>query len=374
MLDMYIILLASALLVLSGFEYKNKLNNRFINIIFSMLCIFFICRYTLGTDLPSYQHYFSDSISGEIIKNDIFKRSPLFIGINLLVAKFNGNYDIFVIVLNLLNTSLIGYTINKNSNNRCFSLFLWITSGVSQIYMMSGLRQGLAMSFFFFGYYNFLEKDDYFKYIICILLGLMCHETALIGALVLVVRLLTNRFELMRNKIVLVVLLMLAIIFSIFAPSILLYLSKYLGHFSEYAQSWELSLSGLILRIVLMLGIGIIYFFVNDEHKRKYTHTIYMYYIMTLIYISLNGMGGGESARICDFYAIVELILVPNMLKDLDFSINKYLKIFLFLTIVGYVLVNYTMCYADIIYVFDHSPLDVTFVTYPYIPVFGYKY
>lgn len=389
---MYVVVLSTLLLILGILDYKNKLDKKVVYITLGIISLLLLFRYDLGTDMFVYVGYFLQSEYTLIFKHIIVDRSPLFVGLIYLARLISNHYEMFLLFLNIFNTVLIIYTIYKNSKNIPLSLFILMAGGISQIYMMSALRQGMAMSIFFFSYFNYLEKDKYGKYLICVILGLMCHEIALLSIVILFIKILVKKFKLFTDKKFIIVIIVLSIILNIFMPGLInIFTTYYKGYFGQYLGSWSISYSSLALRILLCLAITTIYYFVSDDKKELYKQSVYAYFVLTLVYVSFAGLE--VFSRFVDYITVMEIVLIPNMLKDLKTISDKKMKYFLYFVVCGYILVNYVLLYADItffinwigtddmntqIYYFPESYnelswldfYNISFLKYPYISLF----
>lgn len=368
---MYLVVLSTILLILSFLEYKKKLSKKLINIIFVLIGLFLIFRFALGTDMYVYVGYFLQSEYTAFFKHIIVDRSPLFVALLYLARLVSNFYEIFLLLLNIFNCVLILYTIYKNSGNILFSLFILLAGGISQVYMMSALRQGMAMSLFFFSYFNYLEKDKYGKYLICTVLGLMCHEIALLSIVILIIRILIKKFNILTNNKFIIFIIGLAIVSNIFMPTLINLFTDYLysGYFTQYLGSWIINYSSLAFRIILVLAILSIYYFIEDYKKEKYIYSVYTYFFLTLIYISFAGLE--VFSRFIDYITILEIVLIPNMLKDLKKITNKGELFFLGFVISGYILLNYVLLYADISFFINWIGTDDMSTQLYYFPESG---
>lgn len=359
---MYAIFLATTLLAMSFFLNDEKYKKVQIGILL-FFSIFFILRFPIGGDIKVYEHYFE--LVGLNSMN--LTRSPLFYGLMYVINYFDGNYSLFLVSINIINVYLIMYTIYHNSRNIFLSLFILITSGVSQIYMMNGLRQGIAMSVFFFAFFNLLMKRKYFLYILLSLISISFHETGFMCLFVLVIYLMVEKYNFLLSKKMLIIFALLSLAIFFAAPTIIEIIGQHLGHFTMYVDEWNVSIAGVGLRIVLLFSVSSIFFFSN---KKEYTKEVFIYYLVTLLYLSFSGIS--VLSRICDFYAIIEIIVIPNMLLTYQKGLNKETDAIVLCVLMMYTGANYVMLADDINYMTNLLEMNRGIINYPYISILNY--
>lgn len=372
---MYIVIITTILLILSLLEYKHKLDKKYILATFIILDIFLISRYPVGMDVyDMYMNIYLGTNFVNLTGHGYITRSPLYLLIWIINYHFLGNcYNNSLLVLNLINIPLWLYTIHKNSNLKIFSLFIMMASGIAQIYFISAFRQCLAMTFFFFGYFNFLREKKYFKYLIFAILSAMCHEVGYIGLSVLIVELLLNKFDILNDKKVIMGLGLIALLVAIFSSQIIDLIYPYMGHFQLYIYDLNVinrDYLGIALRLILLLGMFILYMFVRDDKKKKYSNTVYFYYLITLVYIAFSWID--SASRFIDYFAIVEVICIPNMIMDMKKVDSKYMKYFIIFVVIGYISVNYVMLVDDINYFCNYVHGAYNFFNYPFYLIYKY--
>lgn len=235
---------------------------------------------------------------------------------------------------------------------------------------MSALRQGMSMSLFFFGYYNYLRNKKYKPYVVFSILSIMCHEVGYLSLVVLIIELLLSKFDVLNNKKIIIALGACALLVSIFSPTIISYIYDYMGHFQAYIVDTTPDYRGLSLRILLLLCVSIIYIYLDEEKRKEYNNQVYFYYLITLVYCAFSWID--SFSRFIDYYAIVELILIPNMIMDIKKPSDNRVFIFMLVIILIYVAINYTMLADDINYLCTHKNYGINFSNYPYYLIFKY--
>lgn len=364
---MYLIIIATIALIFSYIERKNIIEKKWFYIFLGMLALFFIFRYPVGTDITAYSEIFDELDLVNIKANQYYSRSFLFFMIMYMVRYLNGSFTVVLFIINIINMSLVFYTIYKNSKNISGSLFICLASGVLQIYMSSALRQGMAMCFFFFGYYNFLKNKKRVLYLITSILAILCHETGCITLIVFVVDLLLDKLPIMKNKYFIISLLIPTIILSFFSLDICTYITEnYIYSLRFYLNGVKLNIGGIGLRFLLLGIIYSIYLTLNKESREKYNKSIYIYYLITLLYCAFSWVS--SFSRIADFFAIIEIIMIPNMIMELNIQ-DKKIKTLIYLVIILYVTINYAMLIDDLNYtsryykyVFDIASYPLSFI------------
>lgn len=376
---MYVLVLATIALILSILEYQNKIDKKWCYAYLALVSIVLMIRYPMGCDIFNYQNDFNLTDTSNWLPQNYsaVRKSYFYFYIGFFTKLFGGTYTTFLFVLNIIDVSLISYTIYKNSKNICGSTFLFLSTGYTQVYLISGIRQGLAMALFIFGYFNYLKKDKYVGYLIFVLLACLSHGAGLLGIPILIIHLLLNKFEILKNKKIVIGLGLISIICALFPEQLFNLLTTIfsfaLSSYADYISQISVNYVGIALRVVLMAGIYVIYLGVDKDKKQKYTNTIYIYYLFTIAYIAVSFID--SLSRVNDFFAIVEFVTVPNMISEIKIK-DKLLKIFVSLALVGYVSVNYVMLCDDINFhtskINQRFGSDLSLTNYPLYTIFPY--
>ena len=375
---MYVLVIYAILACfLVGITLKEKTNTRRFELILSGIVMFiFLFRFNLGPDYGTY-HFIFESVSNPIV--DMFQAHALrnvgFATLAFLSKSIVHSYPFFMFVCNFISIGLCGYTIYKYSDSILLSTILFIGSGIVMIYLGSGLRQMLAMSLFFFAFYVFFRKKKYFKYELMILLACSFHEASVLGLLFPLIDLLLPHFE-KYKKTYLIGCTILSVGIGIALVHILPIIARFFGNgysaithvFSYFLENPQISIMGLGMEVVFVLMIVGLYYFA-DHLKLDPFVSLEMTITFVLFFVYLMFMRYPIVSRICDFYQIIFLILIPRLWASI---LDKNKKV---LCLLGVLLLNAFLLYSDVNYTIAllNNSYGYTFnlMNFPYTSVFN---
>ena len=190
-----------------------KRNKLVIGIIIFLLFLVSGFKYETGVDWFAYE-YLIDS-SYPIDKAFVNGRWDLvfptldvgYSFLNSLIKSLGGGIQILIFISSLVSIGLLKKNVEKYSPLPIFSLLVYYTFFFF-IFDLSGLRQGLAIQLFFFSL-RYLEKKNFLKYILTILLATSVHWTSI---LLVPMYFILNRKASIRN--VVIVIIISTIVFS----------------------------------------------------------------------------------------------------------------------------------------------------------------
>lgn len=139
---------------------------------------------SVGTDTAGYFQSFAGMISRDfhgIFSYDDFGYERIEKGYKLfiwLLSRFTTNPQILLIATALVSTTSIYYFIKENADNKCLSLFFFVTLGFFQ-FAMTGIRQTLAISITLFGY-KYLRDKKLVKFVLVVLFATFFHKSAIV--------------------------------------------------------------------------------------------------------------------------------------------------------------------------------------------------
>ncbi|NME82450.1 EpsG family protein [Clostridium sp. SM-530-WT-3G] len=164
-------------------------------------------RYGIGTDYNMYKYgyeylYNINKSHYVLMPSELGYRLILEIVYNLL----GGDSQWIFAITSFITLSIIYYVILKIKIveiNKSLALFMFLTMYYLSSYNI--MRQYMAMSFVFIGYYYMLVKENMKKYILCIGLACLFHITAVI---MIPVYFIVNKISSKKNKIIICVFLL----------------------------------------------------------------------------------------------------------------------------------------------------------------------
>ena len=232
--------------------------------------IIYAFRYNVGADFSGYYFYFKriGFQQQSLVEFVGGQRDFLFAILEYLCYQiFNGNWVTFSIIIGILTYLPVLSTIRNESNNFTLASLLYIFT-MNFYAGFNGIRQGIAVSFVFFAYYQFLKRKKYILYFIFIIIAFGFHSTVLV----------TVPFHFLSLKKVSSKLFRFTIVFMLFSYMFLWQLWAYLIEFlemigqdklaSDYANAMTDGSS--LLRMIVYIVPAIIGIFYYDKMKRKY--------------------------------------------------------------------------------------------------------
>jgi len=164
--------LISIFVLLSEIKYKEKYVLRHIALLF--LILFIGLRRDVGADYFSYKNVFesSDLITWEYSSVEIG-----YLYLNKAVLFLFHDFR----ALTLIHAFLVVFFLHlslRMSKYYTFAFLLFILTEPGYIFIVNGMRQGLAMAIFFYAC-KFIQSKEPFKYWTCILLGASFHLSIL---------------------------------------------------------------------------------------------------------------------------------------------------------------------------------------------------
>lgn len=282
-------------------------------------------RNNVGSDWPSYKEIFenySKYINYTKGTSDVF-----FYNFNNLIAKITNSFNVFVFLLFFLSFTLKYYVFSKYSANIFYSLAIYL-SGIFLIFDINGLRQGLAFSFIFAGFYFLLNNKKY-KFFISVLLATLCHSSSLVFAIAYFFK---NKK--LSNKQYIYIAFFLAItgyILSKFIGDFLVLLmgdadltKRYAFYAAKKVYTTEVTWDSLNVWRRFILWFVIVVFTKNDDKNIIFFKNcmLFSFFLFFLFSSSLE-----VAYRISYYFFAFEIFLIPYCIA---FTQKRYLKISLF--------------------------------------------
>lgn len=283
-----------------------------------------VLRYDVGADYITYENiYYS------ILKTGTASYAEIgFIKLNQLLGYLGFDSMSLFMVCGILFCFLIFTTIYKLSEYPWISIaFLFI--GCFYFASLNGIRQWVAAAFVFYST-RYILKQEFIKFILCILLAQIFHVTSLLCIILYFlpkIKLSKRHFFI---NIIIIICIFIGLSF-IFKQTI--YFTKYVYFFDEYASN--ISVQDLILRPILFL-ISTYYFIRTDNYKFNFFYNIQLISLFLCIFSIIVPIGMMTS-RILFYFTIYEILIIPNLLFLEKNKINKiFLFLFLFLLYSSY--------------------------------------
>lgn len=288
-------------------------------IVLTMLSMF---RFGSGTDYFGYLIYYSSS--PDTIWGSIQYQSHMDIGYRVLVGIFRSlhlDFEFFIMFISLSIMFVYLKVIRENSKFKLLSLLIFYAIYYN-IYVNSVLRQGIAMIIFFIAFYKYFKEEKTFKYLALIILASLFHSSALIMMLMPIVRYVYKRM--FNNKMLNIMLLA----FSLFLclsrlGNIVIPLGSVFRMDSSIVPT-SFNPMAIALRII---SIMFVYFLYKSNKKDSISEfdklQIYTFFLGSILFISISNVE--ILSRMLKYFTLVEIILIPNLIKGIKFKSTKVL-------------------------------------------------
>lgn len=345
-LYIYIIISIIAWFEIKGLLPKNKIFLYFVLSIFVFIAGF---RYETGVDWAGYSDYYDETVAlDEAFNKDNFKHIfvTLDVGyalLNSIVKMFNGGIQVIFFVVSLLSSILLWKNLKRYTVYVITGMLIYY-SFYFFIFDMSGLRQGLAIQIIIFAF-QYLEKRNFSKYLLYILLATSIHWSAFILILIYFI----NPYKKIKFHSYIFFISLFVFILNIkFIETLIpnlnslikgnVLLSYKLDAYTNnqnYAQErgWNLMTIFVLLRVTTIYFLCKIYGNIEDK---KFNFFFNLFIIQVIIYFGLYELIE-ISERLRFYFAFSEIILLLMILKQTN---KYYLKDILYVFIVVITFVN----------------------------------
>jgi hypothetical protein len=317
---------------LEAIEY-NRAISRFAFAVAAIILILFASLRDgtfVGTDSPAY---YSNYVS------PYWETEPGYRFLNFFFSQnLKANYNVFLLFLNGISIFLMSKFISRNSVYLVLP-FLIFYSDLYLYFNISGVRQGMAISFTCFAVYYAINKD--LKYF---LFFLLCAAMFHVSSLIFIFAYFLPRTTLKLKSVFLVVLTFgVAVLAVNYLTSQFEYLTKKIKFYSEIQEEADnivaLYLIGIFKRMIIII-ISFMYrkkLFVDE----KYTYLFNIYLIGFLIFVTTYNISPDFGVRLSVYYTIVDCVLVGYMLTLISGWKNRIFIVTIFSAIAVYKLFGY---------------------------------
>lgn len=276
-----------------------------------------------GIDIPAYKSYFKE------LENVRFWEHHVETGYAFLMEtarRVGFGFYAFLFVVN----SILFYSLYTTCNRfSCYFALSWlIIFSVYSGYFHTILRQGLALSFTIYSL-KYIVSTDLKKYVICCLLALSCHYSAIFFFPAYWI---ANKkpLKLKTSLIILAILFPAVLIDTTYVINRIagllginpLYINLYLDSQSELHERAGLSI-GLLIKFICFLIYAISY---KKNHPiERVLYNLLLFYL--ILYLPLSSVSM-LSARGLDYYKIFECISLPYAIYNQKNMVLKGLFVF----------------------------------------------
>lgn len=299
-----------------------QLNKKYPFWIFSLFCLFLFMslRYNYGNDYMNYYnaHTLINEGSWAWGNNNILYR--------ILNNTFS-NFFVMVTVISIFYLVTIGSLIKFNLSSKYYWLALLILLINPYLFLvqLSSIRQTISICFFIISSF-FIIKKQFIPYIICILLALGMHSSAIVLLPIYFIigeKKITKKYVL--YLLVILGILLFTPIFDLIVVNILKYLPEH--YLSYYKENLTNSISSAILSGIYLL------FILFNLNKLEGKEMVYGKLSLIATILSLLAIKLSMITRIGMYFDIFLIITIPQILSKMDNKLLKFLWVILLFSI-----------------------------------------
>ena len=212
------------------------------------------------------------------------------------------------------------------------------------IYVDSALRQGIAMSIFFIAFYKYFKEGKTVKYLALIILASLFHSSALIMLSMPIIGTIYKRM--FKNKVFNVILFLSSLVLcsSEFSNG-LIQLGSVFGMANSYTAT-SFNPMAIALRIISIIFVYLLYKSNKKDTISEFDKLqIYTYFLGSIFFISVANIE--ILSRILKYFTILEVILVPNLIKGIIFKSTKATSFMFVIILMGIIFTKDITSFID---------------------------
>lgn len=304
----YVILIISILIFGMLFQKNNKKVYSIIMMILFTL-IAGLRHYTIGNDTANYVDFYSKIHWYEMEIFDISRFEKGYIALNLLIAKTNLSYTFFLLVCAAITNFFVCRFIRENSKNMCISFLLFVLC-LFFFQEMNIIRQFLAMAIFLFSL-KYIKERKLIKYIICILLAGMMHNSAFM----MIPLYFLYGFKLNIKNISIIVFI--TLITYMFFHKILVNVTMILGLYQGYVESmYGSDKLGNVISFLMYLCIFIFLYIVSKNKDKTLFDEFMLLCVFILAILNFLAIKISVFTRVAMYLSVLITIAIPNFIEN----------------------------------------------------------
>lgn len=285
-----------------------------------ILCLGLFRSELLGVDVYNYKEYFYSWYPSytfrEVLIN--FKMDNGYILLNKIIYLFTDNFWIVKSIIYIISFGLISTIIYKHSKYPALSFLIYVGFGYLG-FSFCILRQSLALSICLYAY-KYVEMKNFKLFLLLIIIAGMFHKTAY--AYLIIYPILNYQFFNYQflKKIFIIVFFLLNVVL-IFPFLINIYTIDYSNNI--------ITGEGLNLLLVFIFIYFILYFF-NKKYNKSFFTNKEKDIIFMPIYFQIVTLFFSLLTRITNYYSIMFVVVIPNIIYKSKSTILFIIIILLF--------------------------------------------
>lgn len=218
-------------------------------------------------------------------------------------AKLNVSDQLYLFIVAATIILPISYTWYKNSKMPGLSVFIYITLEFFA-FSFSGLRQSIAMAIVFFSF-KFIQEKSLIKFLLCIVLAMSFHTTAIIFVIaypLYYLRIKPVYFVFIIPSLILMFLLKTEIFLLFY------YLYKGIVGVTEATNAYTM--------LVVMIVVLVLAYILGDKDKNNLNLNAYKNYMLIAIIIQILASQSNTIMRAGFYYYIFITLLIPEVIAN----------------------------------------------------------
>ena len=290
---------------------------------------------SIGADTYAYKIHFNElkHISWEKVFDNL--KNYLFNGLDIkdpgydLVQKifqiFSDDYQVFLIFISLLFTSLMAVWVYKNSKDPCFSFILYSVLFYA-FYAITGHRQTIATALVVFLGYEYIKKRKLVKFALIAFVAFFIHKSSIVFVPFYFIANIpiTSLYTIMALMIIAVVTIMGK---DLYAP-----VAETLG-FGEDLIDYAVGGAEVYALVLTIMCVMILAFYYFYKDKTENANRIFNITLLTLM-SSLLVFQNQSFMRVQQYYSLFLCISFPEVIA----SFEKKSKIFVYIVTVSFLI------------------------------------
>lgn len=349
---------------------KPKLDKKIYLITFGVMTLFLAIRFGQGTDYPGYMCIYE---TASIVFDPRFgffeylRKIHSEVGWKCIMVLFQwikADFWIVTLVIALVTMWCTYQGINRFCLKYRTLALLLLYPTVYLTYYFSGMRQGLAMAFFWGVLLNKLLNKKYLQYVLGVILISTIHSASLCYLIIPVIVLVNRKIFIF--GIIVSAAMSLGMLFDP-VREIIKIIATTIGASSNYFMAYSISWLSLAERM-LMLGLILIVVSQckdNKELMERVQPLLRIYVLGFLVYICLM-TNTFVSSRLAIMFKMSEIVLIPMLLEGVQNKVRNYCFVVL-------VSISTIMTYKNINSYVDQKNYfeEINGWNYPYVSIFN---